>query len=43
MDKIWDGNLSRSKVIGRCGGYGKQWMTTQNRQNWMQFFFQKIS
>jgi len=20
MDKIWDGNLSKSEVIGRCGG-----------------------
>ena len=33
MDKIWDRKiLSKSEVIGRCGGDEKKRMTTQNRQ-----------
>ena len=31
MDNIWDGNASRSEVIGRCGGMKKTQMTMQNR------------
>ena len=33
MDKIWDGNPSKSEVIGRCGGDEKNGMTTQNQQS----------
>ena len=32
MDKIWDRNPLKSEVIGRCGGDGKNPLTTQNRQ-----------
>ena len=32
MDKIWYINPSKSEVIGRCGGYEKTRMITQNRQ-----------
>jgi len=32
MDKIWYRNLSKSEVIGRCGGDENPRMTTQNRQ-----------
>ena len=31
MDTIWDGNPSKSEIIGRCGGDEKR-MTTQSRQ-----------
>ena len=33
MDNIWDGNPSKSEVIGRCGGDEKNRMPTQNRQS----------
>ena len=32
MDKILYRNPSKLEVIGRCGGYEKNQMTTQNRQ-----------
>jgi len=32
MDKIWDGNPSKMKVIGRCGEDEKK-MSTQNQQS----------
>ena len=32
MDKIWYRNLSKSEIIGRCGGNEKNRMTTQNQQ-----------
>ena len=32
MDNIWDGNPSKSEVIGHCGGDEKTRMITQNRQ-----------
>jgi len=32
MDKIWDGNPSKSEVIGPCGGDENTRMTMQNRQ-----------
>ena len=31
MDKIWDGNPSKSEIIGRCGGDENTRMTTRNR------------
>ena len=32
MDKIWNRNPSKSKVIGRCGGDENPRMTTQSWQ-----------
>ena len=32
MDKIWDGNPSKSEVIGHCDGDEKKQMAMQNRQ-----------
>ena len=32
MDKIWDGNPSKSEIIGRCGGDEKPRMITRDRQ-----------
>ena len=32
MDELWDRNPSKSEVFGRCGGFEKPRMTTQNRQ-----------
>ena len=31
MDKIWDRNLSKSEVIGRCGGGEKPDRTDKSR------------
>ena len=32
MDKIWDGNPSKSEIIGHCGGDEKPRMITRDRQ-----------
>jgi len=34
MDKIWNGNPSKSEVIGYCDRDNKKQMTTQNQQSW---------